>query len=722
MIWEKLLTDTDGQYVEVQSGRLFNQADENSTLTPFKHKEFAPYATDSWTEYWLPVKGTKGFVSASPWGALNVGREGDRLIIRISPTQTLRDKLQVFDGTRMVAERDINLSPMRPFEEVVKFKGDVKSLRVTVGGDKLSYVAEPDDALSRPLEAPRDFDWKSTYGLYLKGKENARQRFYVKAAEGFQACLKTDPNFAPALVEMASLANRRGNSAEASDFARRALSIDTYDPGANYQFGVASAALGHSADARDAFSLAALSMGWRSAACVELAKEFVREKRYERALTSAQESLDANRQNLDAIQLQGCIHRLEGDAAAAESALKSLAALDPLNHFARFERYLQGKARPEHFTSLIRNELPHETYLELAAWYRGVGLEKEAAKVLELAPPTAEVLYWLAYLHQDKTMLARAEAASAAFVFPFRTEASAVFEWAAKQSTAWQPKYYLGLLRWSQGEMVQARELLAACGNEPTFAPLYAARAQVIEETAARDLEKAGHLDPAQWRFGAMLARLYLKKNNPVPALAVAADYAQRFPTNGALALLHAKTLLVNGRHQGAANLLSALKLLPCEGNTEAHSLFRDSHLMVAIERMKAGALDQALHLIDTAREWPESLGAGKPYPSEVDERLEDWLASRCYLKRNASSEAQQMLNRIIAFPSRGRRGNVGEVVRALALKQSGRGGEAEQLLNDSLKDDPELANWGKELLSGGPAPLPQGLQNSDCRILAASL
>ncbi len=42
MIWEKLLTDADGQYVEVQSGRLFNQAAEGSTLTPFKHRGFEP--------------------------------------------------------------------------------------------------------------------------------------------------------------------------------------------------------------------------------------------------------------------------------------------------------------------------------------------------------------------------------------------------------------------------------------------------------------------------------------------------------------------------------------------------------------------------------------------------------------------------------------------------------------------------------------------------------
>src|SRR5207245_1873749 len=99
---------------------------------------------------WLPVKGTKGFVSASPYGALNVIREDSRLSIRISPAQPLRDKLQVFDGNRLLAERDLNLSPMRPFEEVVKLQGDVKALRVTVGGDKLSYVVQPDDVLSRP--------------------------------------------------------------------------------------------------------------------------------------------------------------------------------------------------------------------------------------------------------------------------------------------------------------------------------------------------------------------------------------------------------------------------------------------------------------------------------------------------------------------------------------------------------------------------------------------
>ena len=40
MIWENLLTDADGQYVELQSGRLFNQAAEESINSPFKHVDF----------------------------------------------------------------------------------------------------------------------------------------------------------------------------------------------------------------------------------------------------------------------------------------------------------------------------------------------------------------------------------------------------------------------------------------------------------------------------------------------------------------------------------------------------------------------------------------------------------------------------------------------------------------------------------------------------------
>jgi hypothetical protein len=722
MIWEDLLTDTDGQYVEVQSGRLFNQADSSSTLTPFKHTEFPPYATDTWTEHWLPVKGTKGFVSASPWGALNVTREGDRLVVRICPARALRDKLEVFDGSRLLAAWELNLKPMQPVEEVLPLTASPKALRVCVGGDKLQYEAGDADVLTRPNTAPPGFDWDSLYGLYLKGKEAARQRNYVEAAEHFELCLKQDTNYLPALVEMAALANRRADSGAALGFARHALSIDTYDPAANYQFGLASVALSHQADAKEAFSLAALSPGWRSAAETELAKEFLREKRYDRARASAREALYSNVRNLDALQLCACAQRLQGDAAGADAALSALVELDPLNHCARFEQYLRGKSRAKDVTALIRNELPHETFLELAVWYHGLGLDNDAAKVLELAPRTAEVLYWLAYLRRDTNALARAEAASPEFVFPFRPESIPVLEWAAQQRPAWQPCYFLALIRWHLGEVPEALKLLGSCGDAPRFAPFYAARAQLAETTAATDLKHAAELDPAQWRYGAMLTRHYLKHDDANAALAVATDYARRFPANDSLALLRAKSLLLTGQHQAAAEFLSSLHVLPAEGTTEARALFREAHLLLAAERLRAGAFDDALRLVGVARQWPENLGAGKPYPADLDERLEDWVTAECELGRKSPEAARRALDAILAIPASKKGQGTGDLIRALALTQSGHGAEAAQLMKDWQARDPgsDLARWGADLFDGHPVLLPPTLNDLDCRVLAA--
>ena len=51
-IWEDLLTDRDGQYVELQSGRCFNQPRGKTVETPFKHATFAPGDVQRFTETW----------------------------------------------------------------------------------------------------------------------------------------------------------------------------------------------------------------------------------------------------------------------------------------------------------------------------------------------------------------------------------------------------------------------------------------------------------------------------------------------------------------------------------------------------------------------------------------------------------------------------------------------------------------------------------------------
>ena len=51
-IWENLLTDGDGQYAELQSGRAFQQPRLPCDRTPFKIPGFAPGVTESYEETW----------------------------------------------------------------------------------------------------------------------------------------------------------------------------------------------------------------------------------------------------------------------------------------------------------------------------------------------------------------------------------------------------------------------------------------------------------------------------------------------------------------------------------------------------------------------------------------------------------------------------------------------------------------------------------------------
>ena len=113
-IWEDLLTDQNGQYIELQSGRMFNQPASNSAYTPYKHHSFAPQMTDAWTEYWYPVKGIKGVSKASTIGALHVMREADGLKLAFSPLEKLSTDLKIYKDQQLVETLSLTANVMEP--------------------------------------------------------------------------------------------------------------------------------------------------------------------------------------------------------------------------------------------------------------------------------------------------------------------------------------------------------------------------------------------------------------------------------------------------------------------------------------------------------------------------------------------------------------------------------------------------------------------------------
>jgi Tfp pilus assembly protein PilF len=710
MIWEKLLTDTDGQYVEVQSGRLFNQASEGSTFTPFKNLGFAPAVSDTWTEYWFPVMNTGGFVKANAFGALNLRNGNGYLKINFSPLQKVVDDLNVFEGTKLIYSKKLNLMPLKPFSDSLAYSGNAENITVKLGENKLQYRSNPSsEYLSRPVTSPQDFDWNSMYGLYLQGKDNIQRRYYPQAEEKLLACLAKDANYVPALTDMAMLMFMKMEFQKSLDYSMRALSINTYDPAGNFYYGLANLELGNVTDAKDGFDIASLSPDYRAAAYSQLSKIYCRENDFVKALHYADKSLEVNAANTDAYQTKALVHRLLNDPEKAKANLFELNRLNPLAHFIRFEQFRLDPTdlNKIKFTSLIRNEMPKETYLQLADWYFTAGQLNEALNVLSLAPPDPEVYYWIAYLKQKagaadaSEFIQKANRLSPALVFPFRSSTAKVLSWVSTQSDHWAPKYYLGLIYWSRNDKVRAKQLFAACGS-PDFAPFYAARTALLDgENASSDLMKASQLEPNQWRYGRSLTNYFIETKRYPEALARARELHKQFPNDFKISMLLARTLLLNRQYKASTDLLSQINVLPAEGSTDGRQLFREAWLMQAIQQLQTKNYKAALNSMNMAKLWPENLGAGKPYEEDIDSRLDNYLLGVYYERTKAPDKASQQWQAVTSYKSN--RNNINTLVTAFALKKLNRGEEGKELLAQWARTEPEskLARWSNQLYNG---------------------
>jgi len=644
-IWEELLTDNNGQYAEIQSGRLFNQNQVSSSLTPFKQVDFTPYGTDTWTEYWFPFNGTGGVSNVMPIGVVHVEEQGNVLNLRISPLQTVQDTLRYYDEAgNLVGRKYVSLQAVQPFTSTIDVPAEGKISKIVLGNQVL--WSRNDDTLSRPVETVPDFDRNSAYGKYLQGRDMMGFRLYDKAEKFIRESLQLNPDYVPALVEMSKLYNYRMDYDSAFSCAQKALSIDTYDAAANYEYGRSAKQLKKYDDALDGFEVASLTEAYRSAAYTEISKLYLFQQEYAKSMEYAQKSLINNQYNVEGWQLIYLICKLTGKDKEAEIAGNQILQLEPLNHFVRFEKYFNHQAEAEilEFQKNIRGEMREQTFLELAVWYSSLDLTERSKTVLGLAPENAEIAYWQAFLahkqdngQQAGLLLKKGASLPAAFVFPFREESEAVLQWAVQQSTDWEPRYYLSLLYRSRNDREKAYALISAVTDKISFAPFFAFRATLTDDITLQenDLKKAVSLSPGEWRYTHQLTRFYLKQEENKKALGVIAAFYKKnqghFPTG----LMYVRALLRNKAYARAEEVFGKINLLPSEGDPDGHLLYRATKLLLAAEAIHEGNMEVARQKITEARLWPRNLGVGKPYDENIDARLEDWLQSMTDVNKN---------------------------------------------------------------------------------------
>ena len=190
-------------------------------------------------------------------------------------------------------------------------------------------------------------------------------------------------------------------------------------------------------------------------------------------------SLDFNTLNLSADHVLMVVYRKTNQPEKAKAIISSLLEELPLYHVARFENYLLNGTDKKDFGSLIRNELPFETYMELAEWYESVGCDEEALTLLSFVPDYPVANYKTAYLLHKQgdeagslAALEKANAGSPQSVFPFRPSTQEALKWAETVRPDWKISYYQGLIYWANHNKEKALELFNGCG-EADYAPFY---------------------------------------------------------------------------------------------------------------------------------------------------------------------------------------------------------------------------------------------------------
>jgi thioredoxin-like negative regulator of GroEL len=711
MIWDKLLTDQDGQYVEVQSGRLFNQAADGSSLTPFKHFGFAPYQTDEWTEYWYPVVNTGGITHSNNHGSLLVKRINNKLYFTYQTLEQFQGALEIRTGDNVFYSKKINLKTLESFRDSVSINGDEFKFEA---GQVFTYESNPDDALSRPLDAPANFNWSSAYGSWLAGKEALRSRYYDKAEIKFKAALAQEPTYLPALTELANLYFRKGDYENAREVGLKGLAIDTYDPATNFIYGLANAKLNRFNDARDGFDIAALSASHRSSAYTELAKLYYTNGNLSRALDFSLRATENNTSNLEAIKLSALIYRKQSKMDEAELMLKKIKVINPLNQFIQAETWIaSGKSQDlETLKASTRNELPHETYLELANWYMDLGAYEDAENVLSAGPENPESIYWRAYLNyktggkEYMNNIQEGNKLSAELVFPFRPASAKIFEWVVTQTDSWKPKYYLALIYRGAKDPGRALTWIKACGETPDFAPFYVIRTELTGATDYTDLKKAASLKPNEWIYGKRLFELALKNKDFGFALTTAKNYHQRFRTNSNLIMMHAKALLLNDQYKACNDLLAKSSILPYEGSTDARQVYWGSWIMTATQNVQQKKYGAALKAIEKSKLWPEQLGVGKPYDADIDLRAEDLIEYFALKGSGSAAKANQKLKEINARKD----GNspMGMLAYVLAEKLKGNISESSGIMDSyaASQSGNTFAQWCREMITNGSSKI----------------
>ncbi len=150
-MWDKILTDEDGPYIELMTGGYSDNQPDYSWIQPGESRTVV--------HYWYPVRELGGVKAANLEGALNLEVKDGKARLAANTTTRRRDaRVRLLAGDRVVFETTATIAPDAPFAREVALPAGTpaEGLRLAVlAADGTELVAYEDRPRAKTAEPER---------------------------------------------------------------------------------------------------------------------------------------------------------------------------------------------------------------------------------------------------------------------------------------------------------------------------------------------------------------------------------------------------------------------------------------------------------------------------------------------------------------------------------------------------------------------------------------
>ena len=725
-IWDNILSDEDGPYNEIQSGRFATQG----------YREFMePHRVEQWTEYWYPVSGLDGgFVEATSQLALNVnysgsGTSGEAKLF-LSPVANLPNAtVTVSLGSNPLRTmRNVALAPMHSVAFIIPvpdLERARRELRVNVqsaqGNVLLDWSAsEPVDgnpdlvpSVGKPLQTPISVTPQTPLEqLYLQGVFLQKTGETEGARKIYQQVLERDPGYVPALLQEAFYAYRAADFTSSEHLIDLASQRENENPMIAYTAGLIYRAQGRLSLANDAFwsaihygpaSAPGLSL---SAAYLELGEIALRQDEYPQAVDLLQHAVDSNPTDALALTDLAVAQRLNGDTQAAAIPSTKASQQMSLLPYALAENWLDTSGSKSVANHAWANTIASDpqNYLAVAAWYHDLGAWESSDAVLHAAIANLPaqslspmIYYYLASnsrqrgdQQQAASFATKAASLPIAEVFPNSITDAAVLTEAVQQSPQdAHAKYALGNFLFAHARYDEAAGQWSAARAQHFENPVLLRNLGVYQwhikhdlPNAASDYARAIALSPSNFRLYEDLDEIYEEGGDAAAREKLFRDAPAGVLDRDTVRARHALFFIEQLEPDPALALLAGHRFKPWEGGVVIHSIFVRANTQKGKMALAAHHPEQAAEDFKAAMEYPEDLGTGRPAQPGLTEQYY-WLGV-ALADQNKSAEAAKAWE--TAAQGNGSQGNgKTDVFSALAYRKLGQNDRADQILQQVI-------------------------------------